>query len=210
MIRKELTIRLASLEREIETALRNSPQRLFISDAERHARNVAATVLFGEPEITEPFERASRRMYERLFGLIRHKELSPQVAHVYPFVFFESYSAMRFEKILQRMAPPWLLKFTGTHWDATILKITLPDLSGAPELGKEARIDRDRWPGLPLGTIDAGGPAGEPEEAIATTIQYLKRDYWGARRRFLASDYCDMSMFEPPPPDWDIDEAPEE
>ena len=74
--------------------------------------------------------------------------------------------------------PHWLLKFTGADWDAAILKMKFPDLDSAPELGKEARLDRDQWPGLPQGTIDAGGPADQPDEPVATVVERLRREYW--------------------------------
>ncbi len=123
---------------------------------------------------------------------------------MYPTVLFQTSSEIHVEHIL-RKAPHWLLKFTGAHWDAAILGITLPKLTSAPTLGVEARLDRDRWPSLPLNTIDAGGPADQPEEPVATTIERLRREYWlpiRERRQRTASDDDDwyfMPIYEGEP-----------
>jgi hypothetical protein len=70
---------------------------------------------------------------------------------------------LKFERIFSE-APAWLLKFTGVEWDAKLLGFKLRKLVGTPELGREARRDRNNWPLLPRGTIDAGGPCSEPDE----------------------------------------------
>jgi hypothetical protein len=70
---------------------------------------------------------------------------------------------VKFERIFSE-APAWLLKFTAVEWDGKILGFKIPKLVGAPELGREARLDRNKWPSLPEGTIDAGGPCLEPDE----------------------------------------------
>ena len=67
---------------------------------------------------------------------------------------------LKFERIFSK-APVWLLKFTGVEWDAKLLGFKLRKLVGAPELGSEARRDRNQWPSLPKGTIDAGGPCSD-------------------------------------------------
>ena len=69
----------------------------------------------------------------------------------------------KFERIFSE-APAWLLKFTAIEWDAKLLGFKLRELVGAPELGRQARLDRNYWPGLPSETIDAGGPCSEPDE----------------------------------------------
>ena len=70
---------------------------------------------------------------------------------------------LKFERIFSK-APVWLLKFTGVEWDAKLLGFKLPKLIGAPDLGSEARLERNQWPILPKGTIDAGGPCSDPDE----------------------------------------------
>ncbi len=77
--------------------------------------------------------------------------------------------------------------------------------TSAPELGREARVDRDRWPSLPADTIDAGGPADQPEEPFATIVERLRREYWfpmREQRRRIAIDYYDwyyMPIYEGEP-----------
>src|SRR5260370_7741924 len=76
---------------------------------------------------------------------------------------------LKFERIFSK-APVWLLNFTGVEWDAKLLGFKLPKLVGAPALGVEARPDRNRWPFLPQGTIDVGGPCSEPDKPLETII----------------------------------------
>jgi hypothetical protein len=69
----------------------------------------------------------------------------------------------KFERIFSE-APAWLLKFTAIEWDAKLLGFELRKLIGTPALGRDARLDRNKWPFLPKGMIDAGGPCSEPDE----------------------------------------------
>ena len=59
---------------------------------------------------------------------------------------------LKFERIFSK-APVWLLQF---HWRRMGCKTTglqtSRKLAGAPELGSEARRERNRWPFLPKGT----------------------------------------------------------
>ena len=80
-------------------------------------------------------------------------------------------------------APRWLLKFTGAHYDAGILGFELPELSRNLKLGREARRDRDRWPYLPVGTVDAGGACDEPDH-LASIDELLERNVWTVRLPF--------------------------
>ena len=57
---------------------------------------------------------------------------------------------LKFERIFSK-APVWLLKFTGVEWDAKLLGFKLRKLVGAPELGSEARLERNKWPLFCLG-----------------------------------------------------------
>ena len=77
---------------------------------------------------------------------------------------------LKFERIFSK-APVWLLKFTGIEWDAKLLGFKLRKLVGAPALGWEARRDRNRWPFLPEGTIDAGGACSDPDEPWERIIE---------------------------------------
>jgi hypothetical protein len=145
-----------------------------------HAVDVAAVVLYGEPKIEEPLGIAWSRVEEKLtkkFGAAAdewwlregEEELHPnlRVLFVYvPFMFDKlpggNYN-LKFERIFSE-APAWLLKFTAVEWDAKLLGFKLRKLVGTPELGRDARLDRNNWPSLPKGTIDAGGPCSEPDE----------------------------------------------
>jgi hypothetical protein len=82
----------------------------------------------------------------------------------------------KFEQIFSK-APVWFLKFTGIEWDAKLLGFKLPELVGAPELGREARRDRNRWPWLPQETIDAGAPCSEPDEPWERIIERQLREF---------------------------------
>ena len=77
---------------------------------------------------------------------------------------------LKFERIFSK-APVWLLHFTGIEWDAKLLGFKLRKLVGAPALGSEARRDRNGWPWLPKGTIDAGGPCSEADEPWEKIIE---------------------------------------
>jgi hypothetical protein len=95
-------------------------------------------------------------------------------ALLYPIFMFNALPGaddnLKFERIFSK-APVWLLKFTGIEWDAKLLGFKLPKLIGAPALGSEARLDRNRWPFLPEGTIDAGGPCSDPDEPWERIIE---------------------------------------
>ena len=82
---------------------------------------------------------------------------------------------LKFERIFSK-APVWLLKFTGIEWDAKLLGFKLRKLVGAPALGSEARLDRNQWPFLPEGTIDAGGPCSDPDEPWERIIERRCRE----------------------------------
>jgi hypothetical protein len=82
---------------------------------------------------------------------------------------------LKFEQIFSK-APVWLLKFTGVEWDAKLLGFKLRKLVGAPELGSEARLERNQWPFLPEGTIDAGGPCSEADEPWERIIERRCRE----------------------------------
>jgi hypothetical protein len=194
MIRRELKNRLLNLEERIaaaEEAKRdkiNAPLRY----AREHAVAVAAVALYGEPKIEEPLWNAQLRMLENLdkyFAaalaeqFIREFGFEPPSiikAHFYPSLMFRNLRGggndnLKFEQIFSE-APAWLLKFTGNEWDAKLLGFKLRDLVGTPELGREARLDRNKWPSLPEGTIDAGGPCSEPDEPWEKIVERRCRE----------------------------------
>jgi hypothetical protein len=181
MIRRELKSRLIDLEKRYAAAVQvkhdevNAP----VDYAHNHAIAVAAVALYGEPKIEEPLRIAKSRMQEKLddefaaaadelcireFGEKMHPNLRPDF---YPPLMFNNLRGgndnLKFERIFSE-APAWLLKFTAVEWDAKLLGFKLRKLVGTPALGRDARLDRNKWPFLPEGTIDAGGPCSEPDE----------------------------------------------
>jgi hypothetical protein len=195
MIRRELKGQLIELEKRYAAAVQakrdeeNAPAR----SACFHAIEVAAIVLHGEPKIDEPLSVAYSRMQEKLdkefaaaaeeywirkLGEKPHPT-NPIRAFLYPMLMFDALRGadnnLKFERIFSK-APVWLLKFTGIEWDAKILGFKLRKLVGAPALGSEARRDRNRWPNLPEGTIDAGGPCSEADEPWERIIERRCRE----------------------------------
>ncbi len=156
-------------------------------------------VLYGEPKIAEPLSIAYLRMQEKLdkqfaaaadelfrqFGEVHHP--SHKIGRIlYPKLMFDALPGadanLKFERIFSK-APVWLLNFTGIEWDAKLLGFKLPKLVGAPALGVEARCDRNRWPFLPEGTIDGGGPCSEPDEPWEKIIERRCRELSPRPRR---------------------------
>jgi hypothetical protein len=189
MIRRELKSQVNDLEKRIAAAVQAERDKVDapLRHACTHAVEVAAVALYGEPKIEEPLSIAQSRMQEKLdkeFAAAAEEwwvhaededgedddeeELTPIMARIlYPYLMFDKLPGgnynLKFERIFSE-APAWLLKFTAVEWDAKLLGFKLRKLVGTPELGREARCDRDSWPFLPNGTIDAGGPCSEPDE----------------------------------------------
>ena len=181
MIRRELKSQVNDLEKRIAAAVQakrdkvNAPLR----HARTHAMEVATVVLYGEPNIEEPLRIAQSRMLENLdkyfnaalaeLFISEYGFEPPSIikARLYPSLMFRNLRGgndnLKFERVFSE-APAWLLKFTAIDWDAKLLGFKLRKLVGTPELGRDARFDRNKWPSLPEGTIDAGGPCSEPDE----------------------------------------------
>ena len=189
MIRRELKSQLTELEKRYAAAVKakrdeeTAPGLL----ARFHAVEVAAVVLHGEPKIAEPLRVAHLRMQEKLDKQFAAAADESYGGKVHPTLRGTFYSVrmfnalpgadnnLKFERIFSK-APVWLLNFTGIEWDAKLLGFKLPKLIGAPALGKEARLDRNRWPFLPEGTIDRGGPCSEPDEPWEKIIERRCRE----------------------------------
>jgi hypothetical protein len=193
MIRRELKSQLIELEKRYAAAVEakrqeeNAPGRW----ARCHAVEVAAVVLYGEPKIAEPLSVAQLRMQEKLdrqFAVAadeywirqREEKADPIIrGRLCQNLMFDALPGadvnLKFERIFSK-APIWLLHFTGIEWDAKLLGFKLPKLVGAPALGKEARLDRNQWPFLPEGTIDAGGPCSEPDEPWEKILERRYRE----------------------------------
>jgi hypothetical protein len=191
MIRRELKGQLTELEKRYAAAVeaKRDEETAPAQWAYYHAIRVAAVVLYGEPKIAEPLSVAHLRMQEKLakqFGAAADEywqlegKVHPSLRGTYyaEFMFNALPGAdvnLKFERIFSN-APIWLLHFTGIEWDAKLLGFKLPKLVGAPVLGEEARLDRNRWPSLPEGTIDRGGPCSEPDEPWEKIIERRYRE----------------------------------
>ena len=188
MIRRELKSRLIELEKRYIAAAqaKRDEEAVILYWARLHAIRVAAVALYGEPKMEEPLCVARRRMQERLdkqfaaaaeeWGVQKYGTKPHPAVRVlcYPELMFDALCGaddnLKFERIFSK-APVWLLKFTGIEWDAKLLGFKLRKLVGAPALGSEARRDRNGWPWLPKGTIDAGGPCSEADEPWEKIIE---------------------------------------
>ena len=193
MIRRELKSQLIELEKRYAAAVKakRDEENAPYSWARLHAMKVAAVVLHGEPKIAEPLSVAHLRMQEKLdkqFAAAadelwirrRGEEASPLIREALcQKLMFDALPGaddnLKFERIFSN-APVWLLNFAGIEWDAKLLGFKLPKLVGAPALGVAARLDRNRWPFLPEGTIDGGGPCSEPDEPWEKIVERRCRE----------------------------------
>ena len=180
MIRRELKSQLIELEKRYAAAVeaKRDEETAPAQWAYYHAIRVAAVVLYGEPKIAEPLSAAYSRMQEKLdkqFAAAADEcwlrqtgeKANPVMRGILcQKLMFDALPGaddnLKFERIFSN-APVWLLNFAGIEWDAKLLGFKLPKLVGAPALGEAARLDRNRWPFLPEGTIDGGGPCSEPD-----------------------------------------------
>ncbi len=186
---------MSELERGFEDIRSNLPDERLRRDAVLHAATVAAIALFGDVDINEPLAYALHRMREKI------AEMHPERKkfHTRDLEFFQIYCPVfilnckkdaesQLEEIFCNEAP-WLLKFTGVHWDALILGFQIPSLLSVPPLGRDARQDRNRWPATPGFTIDAGGACSDPEEPASIVVERLRVEYrLRGRRRAEAAE----------------------
>ncbi len=143
----------------------------------RHAAEVLALFVHGGPQIDEQLwiaQRRARAVMRVLYGPETERRLIQSGRRVdgEPVELFYSDTmlaclpgeddAEKFARIFAA-APAWLLKYTAVDRDAMLLGFQLRDLSGGPQLGAIARGQRDAWPYLPGGTIDAGGSSDGPD-----------------------------------------------
>ena len=172
MIRRELKSQLIELEKRYAAVVHakrvkeTAPARW----AHFHALQVAAVASYGEPKMEEPLRVADSRMREKLGEELFAAAVDEWCSALMLDALSRADDNLKFERIFSK-APVWLLKFTGIEWDAKLLGFKLRKLVGAPALGWEARRDRNRWPFLPEGTIDAGGPCSDPDEPWERIIE---------------------------------------
>jgi len=156
--------RLSKLEKLISTAVKEREERekQFVQGlrdhARRHATEVAAIVLSGRAKIDEPLSIAWARAL-RCYGIdvnapggMEDKARAERLFHV---IIRGEEEATRFTEIFAK-APVWLLQFTLTAIDATLLKFQLPTISKRLRWGSAGYEDARRWPLLPLGMMRAG------------------------------------------------------
>jgi hypothetical protein len=162
--------RLSRLEKQIEPIIAERERREMEIDkrlrqaARDHATMVATLVLHGNPSIDQPLRFARRRALESL-------ELTDCPAEQIP----DRLRALVVAKLpgdtenakfahVFHSAPQWLLDFCFCVLDAHVLGFDLPRSSErVPEPGRKAIDDIYKWPGLPTGTLEAGGPIPEPD-----------------------------------------------
>jgi hypothetical protein len=91
------------------------------------------------------FAAALAKQFIREFGF---EPPSIIKAGLYPSLMFRNLRGgndnLKFEQIFSE-APAWLLKFTAIEWDAKLLGFELRKLIGTPALGRDARLDRNKW-----------------------------------------------------------------
>jgi len=207
MIRKELKKQLHELEKRYAAVPRKvDPLRHY---ARLHAIRVAATALYGEPKIDEPLMYATLRSKPVLEKEIAAKYQCSDCAEellrlvFYPLFMFGALPGagdnVKFERVFSE-TPDWLLKFTGVEWDANILGFKLRELEEAPALGRKARRERNRWPNLPYGTIDAGGPCSNPDGSWKRIVKRRCRELdsdeepiWLAPSHLMSPDWVPPS-----------------
>jgi hypothetical protein len=159
--------RLARAERLIEPYLQRQKEKQekerkdLVCFARGHAMMLAELVLYGEPKLEEPLEIAWQRCVTGKFG----------VNLLYHIVVLSKLPGQteqeKFQHVLD-IAPTWLLKFTLAPITADLLGLKCPDLSSAPPEGQTAHDQVFRWPHLPRGTLQEGGPV-QPYEEIRRT-----------------------------------------
>jgi hypothetical protein len=190
MIPRASQNRLLPLEARVEAAAQEKLRQMARKVAfppfysQKHAAEVVALMLYGDVDIHEALELAWDRTEKKLRVLygaeIERHVGKPKAEYLNARSFYHIYILDSLPGENDRIklsrafasAPAWLLKFTGVERDALLLGFEMPDLSGAPELGRKARAQRDRWPWLPRGTIDAGGPCDDPDPKW--TVETLK------------------------------------
>jgi len=153
--------RIGKAEELLSAALKERDARLkqsvkmWPSQALRHSTAVAAIVLSGQPRVDEPLNRSWARALLHYGIDASNEQIAAQ--RLYPIIDRGEKGSVRFTEIF-RMAPVWLLQFTGMAMDARLVKFDLPDVSTALRWGSAGYEDARRWPSLPLGTMMAGDP----------------------------------------------------
>jgi hypothetical protein len=162
--------RLSRLEQQVEPITAERARRELERDtrlrqaARDHATKVVTLALHGNPRIDEPLRFAWWRARDNL-GLtdIPSAQIPDRLRALVVANLPGDTENAKFAHVF-RSAPQWLLAFCFCQIDAHLLGIDLPENSEpAPEPGREGILDRSKWPRLPTGTLEAGGPIPEPD-----------------------------------------------
>jgi hypothetical protein len=162
--------RLSRLERRIEPILEERERRELDGDkrlrraARDHATKVATLVLHGAPRIDEPLRFAWWRALESVKLTHCPAEQIPDRLRALVVANLPGDTENAKFAHVFRSAPQWLLDFCCCVLDAHVLGFDLPRSSErVPEPGRKGIVDLSKWPGLPTGTLEAGGPIPEPD-----------------------------------------------
>ena len=163
---------LAAEKKEREEKRRKEFEN-YVLHARYHATAVAAIILSGEPKIDEPLIKAWRRALQH-YGIpplqqhginldeaARARDQVAAAQRLFPIIVGGAEESAKFTEIF-RTAPVWLLNFTGTLWDAAVLRFNLPQ-ECRPKWGAAEYEGSRRWPLLPLGTMTDGDPVPDKD-----------------------------------------------
>jgi hypothetical protein len=162
--------RLSRLEQQVEPITAERERRELDRDtrlrqaARDHATMVVAVLLHGAPRIDEPLRFAWWRARDNL-GLtdIPSAQIPDRLRALVVANLPGDTENAKFAHVLCS-APQWLRYFCCCHFDAHLLGFDLPEYSEpVTEPGREGIVDLSKWPRLPTGTLEAGGPILEPD-----------------------------------------------
>jgi hypothetical protein len=111
--------------------------------------------LSGQPKIDEPLRRAWGRALQHYE--IKGEDYIADPGRLSAEIMQGRPASERLAEIF-KMAPVWLLQFTGVAMDARFLQFDLPLLAEPLRWGSNGYEDARRWPLLPDGTMTAGDP----------------------------------------------------
>jgi hypothetical protein len=152
---------------------RKQLHEIWLRHARLHATAVAAIVLSGEPKIDEPLSQAWTRALQhyriraanegtRFNRQVRYNRQVEATRRLNPIILGDTKASARFTEVF-RAAPVWLLNFTQTFIDATLVNFDLPNKSWRPKWGRAGYEESRLWPVLPSCTIAAGDPVPDEE-----------------------------------------------
>jgi hypothetical protein len=162
--------RLRRLEKQIEPTIEERERRELERDkrlrqaVRDHATMVVMLALHGNPRIDEPLRFTWDRALKSLaLNDCPRQQIPERLRALVVADLPGNTENAKFANVF-RSAPQWLLDFCFCVLDAHVLGFDLPRSSErVPEPGRKAIDDIYKWPGLPTGTLEAGGPILEPD-----------------------------------------------